>query len=190
MLVPYHKVERGCSFASSHTSTLVQAVFLTPFPVWASPTVVLDAILTLLTELLWYVYKVYYLVYHELYLLSVDCMYVSGIWIANMFIAAHRFFIVYDISRDLFLIWIASSSKQKMYIVYLMGGKYRCVADTSPTSLIVHLWIYTAHCTVPVTHWTQRNTRAMYAGYCWCNWPSLLDTMKTARSKRPLYIHF
>jgi hypothetical protein len=35
-------------------------------------------------------------------------------------------------------------------IVSICGGRYRC-ADTSPTSLVVHLWIYTAHCSVPVT---------------------------------------
>lgn len=39
-------------------------MLLTPFPVWAGPTVVLDAVLTLLTELLWYVYEVYCVVYH------------------------------------------------------------------------------------------------------------------------------
>jgi hypothetical protein len=34
------------------------------FSSMSRPTVVLDAVLTLLTELLWYVYEVYYVVYH------------------------------------------------------------------------------------------------------------------------------
>jgi hypothetical protein len=54
------------------------------------------------------------------------------------------------------------------------GRRYRC-ADTSPTSLIVHLWIYTAHCSVPVTHWTQR-PRAERGVGAEGDWPSLVTS--------------
>jgi hypothetical protein len=44
-----------------------------------------------------------------------------------------------------------------------MGGRYRC-ADTSPTSLIVHLWIYAAHCSIPLVYCTgHKGARALHA---------------------------
>jgi hypothetical protein len=49
------------------------------------------------------------------------------------------------------------------------GGRYQCV-DTSPTSLTVHLWIYTAHCSVLLVYRTGHKEARPHCrrSSCWC----------------------
>lgn len=59
------KVERGWSLASLRPQHWFKLYVSNTFSSMSRPhTVMLDAVLNLLTELLWYVYELYYVVYH------------------------------------------------------------------------------------------------------------------------------
>jgi hypothetical protein len=46
---------------------------------------------------------------------------------------------------------------------YFYGGRYGWV-DTSAASLIVHLWLYTAHCSIPLVYRTgHKGAHALHA---------------------------
>jgi hypothetical protein len=51
----------------------------------------------------------------------------------------------------------------------IYGGRYQCVADTSPTSLIVRLWVLHWPRSVPVYRTGNKGARAHCTRTCcWC----------------------